>query len=115
VECGVWVGVNPQGLSWIIVVDKMVDGLCLELVSGGSKYCVVGAQVCSINSHGCLKGDMYVDHLYLLAGDGKGRAKPAVMIGWSVPIGFFGGCTKALAALNLDATEFNRFAELAHA
>jgi hypothetical protein len=80
VEGGMWVGVNAQCLLWFIMVDVMVDGLCLWLISGGSKCYAVGAMACSIKMHGCLKGDVSVEHMYMLAGDGKGRTKPSLML-----------------------------------
>jgi hypothetical protein len=69
---------------------------------------------CSVKIHGWLKADVSVDRLYLLAGDGKGHTKPAMMRGWSVPVWIFGGCTRTLEVLNLDTTEFKRFYELYH-
>jgi hypothetical protein len=43
-EGGMLVGVNTQGLLWIITVNEVVDELCMGLISGGSKFCAVEAQ-----------------------------------------------------------------------
>jgi hypothetical protein len=51
------------------------------------------------------KVDVSASHLYLLVVDGKGHIKPAVMLGWSVPVGFFDGQTRTLEGLNINATE----------
>jgi hypothetical protein len=82
----------------------------------------VVVQAFSIKRHYHNKSSPDPDHLFFLAGYGKGQAKPVIMLGLSVPVNVFGGRLQELAGVNLDATDFKRdstafkcFSELAQA